>query len=320
MLDEDVLISDEGAIDKFYRDRGYLDVRVGHRTDLSPDNKEAKVTFVVAEGPQYTLGTVRVESKDRPGEPLRIFSPEQIAALLAIKTGDLYSRDRLSRSLDILTDTYKSIGYLEVHVEPSELRAGPEPVVDLLLVIAEGQLYKVGNIEIRGNIITKDKVARREIKVHPGRPYDETQIEESKRRLQNTRLFGDVRMTVQKPDPVEPDYRDLLVELKERNTGSINFGVAVGSDSGVFGDFSIVQNNFDIADVPESCGEFVTGRAFRGAGQRFRHELPAGQRAVPVLRRLTEPRLLDTDTSMTISRPLPQPPLHDYDEKRTAAR
>jgi outer membrane protein insertion porin family len=50
ILDEDVLAEDVGAIDAWYKDRGYLDVRVDRTIALSPDNSEAKVTFVVREG------------------------------------------------------------------------------------------------------------------------------------------------------------------------------------------------------------------------------------------------------------------------------
>ena len=60
-LDEEVLIGDVAALDRFYRDRGYLDVRVDRRIDLSPDNKEAKITFLLAEGRPYTLRAVQAE-------------------------------------------------------------------------------------------------------------------------------------------------------------------------------------------------------------------------------------------------------------------
>ncbi|MHC4446396.1 MAG: POTRA domain-containing protein, partial [Planctomycetota bacterium] len=82
-LDDDLLVDDVTAVARFYRDRGYLDVRVDRRIDLSPDSREAKITFLVAEGSQYTLRRVRAEYID--GGPLQVFAPEQIAAMLEIK-------------------------------------------------------------------------------------------------------------------------------------------------------------------------------------------------------------------------------------------
>ena len=73
-LDNDVLDADVAAIIAAYRDRGYLDVRADREVRISPNSREAIVTFLVAEGPQYTLRDVRVEYVDRdaprvPPEP-----------------------------------------------------------------------------------------------------------------------------------------------------------------------------------------------------------------------------------------------------------
>ena len=55
-------------------------------------------------------------------------------------------------------------------------------------------------------------------------------------------------------------YRDVLIEVKETNTGSLSFGVGAGSDSGLIGIISLKQRNFDILDYPDSVSEFFAGR------------------------------------------------------------
>lgn len=316
VLDEEVIATDMAALDRFYKDRGFLDVRVGHTVALSPDNTEAKVTFLIDEGRRFTLRSVRTENRVDPEQPLSVFTHEQLAALLEIKTGDVYSRDKLRKSLGIVEDAYGIMGYIDVLVTPTERRSGPEAEVDLVLAIDEGGQYKVGAIQINGNFLTKDKVIRRLLRVKPGRPYDSVQLAESVRRIRQTRLFNDVRVTVQDPDPFDPEYRDLLVEVKERNTGSVNFGIAVGSDSGVFGDFSLNQTNFDIADVPRSFRELVTGRAFRGAGQRFSMSFRPGDELFQYAISLTEPHLFETDYALTVGGFWRQRVFRDFDEER----
>src|SRR5690606_4193382 len=64
-LDDDVLREDAAALVSFYRDRGYLDVRVGSRIQPSPDGREAIVTFVIDEGPLYTLRSIQVLYTER---------------------------------------------------------------------------------------------------------------------------------------------------------------------------------------------------------------------------------------------------------------
>src|SRR5690606_28589264 len=58
-LDEERLRDDIAALDRFYRDRGYLDVRVDRQIEISPDEREAKVVFHISEGRQYRLRSVR---------------------------------------------------------------------------------------------------------------------------------------------------------------------------------------------------------------------------------------------------------------------
>src|SRR5262249_38036158 len=80
-----------------------------------------------------------------------------------------------------------------------------------------------------------------------------------------------------------------------------NFGIAAGSDTGFFGEFSINQRNFDITDTPESFGELITGRAFRGGGQHFSMTLRPGPELFQYVIAWTEPSLFDSDYSLNVS-------------------
>ena len=315
-LDKELLGDDVAALDRFYKDRGYLDVRVDRRIELSPDNKEAKVTFLIAEGAQYSLASVTTENLDAIGQPLKVFSPDQIAALLELKTGDVYRRDLLRKSTKAIQDAYGVMGYLDVEVQSVEIRRGEKPEVDLLLRIGEGRRFRVGLVTVGGNFLTKEKVIRRLVRLQPGRPFDATEIEESRRRIEQTRLFNDVRITVQDPQSDDTDYRDVLVEVKERNTGSFNFGIAAGSDSGVFGEFSLRQENFDPLDFPRSFDELFKGRAFRGAGQRFAMTFRPGSEFFQYSASLTEPHFLETDYSLSGMGSFRQRHYNRYDEER----
>ena len=314
-LNEKVILEDVIALDRFYKSRGFLDVRIDRQIELSPNNREAKVVFLIDEGRQYRLGRLRARRQE-DGGPLRVFAPEQLAALLEINSGDVFRADLLIKSVKTVREAYGNMGYLDVDVRSRELHSSSEPVVDLLLEISEGRSYKVGLVQVNGNFLTRDKVIRRQIRLEPGRPYNANEVEKSRRKLQRTRLFNDVRFTVLEPDEVDPEYRDLLVEIKERNTGSLNFGFAVGSDSGLFGEFSYAQNNFDVSDTPESLEELIRGRAFRGGGQRFSMTLRPGSEFFQYVISLTEPNLFDSDYTFNISGAFRSRIFEDYDEDR----
>ena len=308
-LDEKKLTEDVGRLERYYRDRGYRDVRVGRTIELSPNDKEAAITFIIDEGPIFTMREVTSDGST-------IFSDEQLSALAEIKTGDIYSEDRIRESLQVLQGAYGELGYYDARVQTLPLRIGEEPRVDLRFQIDEGERAYVGNVVVQDNFITKDKVIRRQLPFSPGRPMSANDIEEAERRLRRLRLFADVDITVQEPDPLGPLYRDVLVEVVETNTGSVNFGVAAGSDAGLLGEISINQRNFDLADFSISPIDIFTGKAFRGAGQIFNLALQPGNEVSTYSISLTEPYLFDQPLSLTGSAFWRNRQYREYDEER----
>ncbi len=292
-LDTEMLAQDVASIDKYYKDRGFLDIRVDREIEISPNQKEAKVVFLIEEGVAFTVRSISAASPYED-EPLKVFSGEQLAALMELKTGDVFKTDLLERSRTQLEKAYGVLGYLDARAQLLPVRSESSDEVNVIIEISEGSMANVGLVGINGNFLTKDKVIRRHVKLQSGRRYDATELELSKTRILQTQLFNDVKLTVQQPSEENPGYRDVLVEVKEKNTGSFNFGVGFGSDSGVLGSISLVQNNFDIADVPQTLGELAKGRAFRGAGQRFAMNFQPGNEIFAYDISVTEPHIFES--------------------------
>ena len=300
-LDPDLLIDDVAAIDGFYKDRGWVDVRVDHRVMLSPNSKEAKVVFVIDEGRQYRLREIKITSLGGPDSPLDVFSSEQLLSLSKIRPGDPYTKPKVDRTVEAVSDAYRSMGFVDARVSSRGVRVGEQPELDLLVAVQEGRSSLTGLVTIQGNFLTKDKVIRRLVRVRPGRPLDGPEVDRARDRIRATRLFNDVQVAIQQPSPENPEVRDIIVEVKEKNTGSFNFGAGLASDTGIFGEFSFRQQNFDIADPPMSVEELLAGRAFRGAGQYFDITLAPGNEVSTYSISLTEPHLFESNISAQFS-------------------
>ncbi|HYE63179.1 MAG TPA: outer membrane protein assembly factor BamA [Phycisphaerales bacterium] len=317
-LDEDTLAQDVTSLIQFYRDRGYLDIRVGYRVFPSPNGKEAIVQFDVDEGRVYTLRSVQ---SILPDESAPIFTNEQLLGLMESQPGDVYSEAKLKRSVDAIKDAYGKLGYYDAKVDRRENRDVNRPFVDVVLIITQGRRWKTGLIEVQGNDITKDEVVRRQLTILPDRPLDNTEIRESERRLRQTQLFDRQRsrITPQPEDPDNPGYRDVLVEIEETNTGKFSMGGSVGSDGGVVGLVSLQQNNFDITDFPDTFGELVKGNAFRGGGQQFTIAAMPGTETGELSASLTDPYLFGTDYTGSVSAYYRTRDFRSYDEQRVGA-
>lgn len=353
-IDDDQLAADTRGLIEFYRDRGYLDVEVAPSVLMAPNGREAVVTFEISEGRLYTLREVKViypdlsrtfateeEARAAVGPLERVmrdpfdprgwlvcsdghFSAEQVIGLMKVKPGDAYSLKKVNESVEAIREAYGQMGYADAGVRRYDPRSTQTPEVDLLVTIREGPRYKTGVVEVQGNDLTKQNVIMRQVEVKPDRPLDTTAIAESERRITQTRLFdasgSPVKVTPQRPDQQDPVYRDVLVEVTETNTGSLGFGVVTSSDSGVAGSISLTQRNFDVFDTPDTASELFSGRAFRGAGQTFRLEALPGTEVQNYSISLSDPALLDSDYSASVSGFYRNRDYSDYDEERYGTR
>lgn len=118
-----------------------------------------------------------------------------------------------------------------------------------------------------------------------------------------------------------PDrYVDVITEVEETQTGRFMFGVGVNSDAGVVGSIVLDEQNFDWRRVPSSWEEIRNGKAFRGAGQRFRIEAAPGTEVQRYLFDFKEPYLWDTQVSFGLSGFFYDRIFRDWHEQRLGGR
>jgi len=360
ILDEQRLEADVASLIEFYQNRGYIDVEVDRLPpQLSPDGREAIVTFLIREGPVYSFRNAQVfypdrqretfptrrdaEAARRPGEAVAAlgpgryavfhaepFSSEQIEGLMELKRGDVYSVRKVNASIRAIERAFGKLGYVDVRegtgrFQIQELRDPDAPrQVDLLMTFRPGRPQRTGRIRITGNELTRHEVIREHLDIRPDRPLDSTAIAESEQRLRRSGLFDlqrdPPRVIIQPEDPDRPGYRDVLVEVQETSTGQFNIGGVVSSDSGLTGRLAYSQNNFDITDTPDSLGELLSGKAFRGGGQTLRLEALPGTEVQTFLASLSDPTVFNTDYSASVLGRFRRREFDQFDEQRATGR
>ena len=93
------------------------------------------------------------------------------------------------------------------------------------------------------------------------------------------------------------------------------FGVGVNSDAGLVGNITLDEQNFDWTKVPTSWEDIMEGRAFRGAGERFRLELVPGTQVQRYMISFQEPYLNESAGEPRPERILLPADLHGMDGK-----
>ena len=288
-----------------YRDRGFLDVDVSQpEVKTNADGKNVRV-FQVVEGPCYKVGEISVTGvKAYPADvvagAVKRIAPGDVAGATAL--------DEAAHEIEVFCGSGRA-ALADTHVTVRRLPSTEDPeTLNLVFVVEEGVPVTVNNVVIRGNDYTMDKVIRREIALSPGDPMLADKAERSKRRLENLRYFERVRYYLEKVDggeakDGEPERRDLVYELAEKNTGNFLIGIGAGTESSVFGQVELSEANFDL----------FSPLRFRGAGQKGRICVQAGPRVQTYEASVTEPWFLDRQLELTVEAYRRQRWFDDYD-------
>ena len=300
------------AVNNLYVEAGYLDAEVATPVLTQIEGKakgRCDALFRITEGPRYTVGTITVEgAKVYPKVALEAAARE---ALARAKDGDFATQATLDAIRDAVEEYYGSRGYVDTVAHAEARPRDDAPVIDLTYHLTEGEQVRVRDILIRGNAITQDKVIRRELAIQPGEFYDSRWVKRSEARVRNLNYFqeesGVTSYTVKTPNAGE---RDLVFEVRERETGEYGFGLGVSTIDSIFVYAKATQSNFDILGW---------GKGFRGAGQRASAEAEIGGRRQTVLLSWTQPWLFDMPVALTIDAYRRMRWRDNYDEIRTGA-
>jgi outer membrane protein insertion porin family len=293
LLDEDKVQQDLVTIRDAYLKRGFIDARVSYSLDYSPDKSKLTLRFTIIEGPQYKIGKITITGN-------RVFpTAELLGDLSKFGPGSYAERDKMDALQKRIEDTYGHEGYINRNVTLNPVYTDVPGVVDLAITVDEGQPFIVGRIIVRGNSNIQDRVIRRQVRIYPDQTFDMVLVKKSIDRLKAIRIFSDVKITPINSPGNPPGVQDALVEVAEGQTGRFLIGAGVSTNSGLVGQISLEQQNFDITNPPHSEGEFLRGQAFKGAGQYFRILLEPGTEFQRYRITFEEPYLFDTPYSFS---------------------
>jgi len=226
---------DQLRLGQFYYDQGYIKARVGEpKVELSPDKAELYLTIPVEEGERFRTGPV-----DISGDFLK--PKDELMSLVTMKEGEWFSSTRLRESLDAVGKVYKDEGYAYVELVPQTMVNEESKVVGITLDINQGKKVRFGRIRVVGNTRTRDKVIRRQMRIYEGEYYSSAGLERSERLITRLGFFETVELRTARGDT--DDTMDVVVEVKEKATGTFQIGAGFSSIESFVAQAQIAQNN-----------------------------------------------------------------------------
>lgn len=232
----ETLDTDTQTIQYLYLTRGYIQAKVDDPlVSLSADMKYITITLRIHEGPQFVVGKVAVEGDS-------VEPADKLVPTLALKPGQIFNYALVQQDGAKLRDAQKNAGYAHATVENRPNPDTEKKILDWTYYVQKGKRCFFGQIGLAGGTSTRDKVIRRELTFVEGELYSEEKIQQSQRMVQRLGYFDKVEIKT-KPTAI-PQVLDVVIELKERTTGSFQVGMGFSSVDNFIGTVQIAKDNF----------------------------------------------------------------------------
>lgn len=236
-FDPDRLAYDQQVLRQNYLNEGYADFRtVSAVSELTSDRENFFITFTVEEGEIYTFGDVDVESE------IRDVNADLFRAFLLMRKGMTYNAEAIEKTIESLTNAAGLLGYAFVDVRPQIDRDRDNRVINITFRILDAPRVYVERINVTGNVVTLDRVIRREFRLQEGDAFNSALVTRSENRLRRLDFFREVN--IEQVQGSQPDRMVLNVAVEEQATGQLNLGAGFSSLENFIFDFSVEQRNW----------------------------------------------------------------------------
>ena len=220
---------DKYIILNYYKNRGYIDVTVDTKIEFLKSNK-VNIYFSIEEGNIYSLSSIKFNDSEQILDKNSTLLIEQEIKNFLMED-QYFSYEKINSFEDKISSIIiaSGIDFFEIITFDKIIN----DKVDILFEISSITPKYTNQINIIGNSRTFDNVIRRELEIVEGDAVYKNQIQNIRKKLISLNLFESVNV---KEEILDDNTINLIIEVKEKQTGTFNAGVSVGTLDG----FSIV--------------------------------------------------------------------------------
>jgi outer membrane protein insertion porin family len=166
-------------IRKLYFSKGYYGVKVDDKIDYLESN-EAVVTFKIGEGPKGHIKKITFKGNKhiKSSELRKVMTTKRWNLLSFISKTGVLDEDILKNDLQLLTAYYFDHGYLDAKVSEPKIDLRDPKRIRIEIEIVEGQQYRFGNIDFKGDVLTTKEDLFKVLKIKRNDTYSNTAIRE----------------------------------------------------------------------------------------------------------------------------------------------
>ncbi len=261
---EDKLDEDIRALEKYYKNRGFLRVSVSEpEITMNPPSRPGRpaslsLTFEIDEGPVYTIGEVDYTVTDESIIPVDVvrrvvesIRPETYRRYIGgsalfrggsrFQTGYRYSLALEDQAIKTLSEIYGMQGYVYAHIVPERTIDDETRTVDITFSVIEGKKAYLNRLDFRGNFRTKDRVLRRNFAIAEGDVFNTSLLQSSIARLQYLAYIDDVMPDIE--PQIDPSLINVEISLADNRQTEIQLAGGYSGYNRLYGTLGLSEHN-----------------------------------------------------------------------------
>ena len=171
ILDRSKVAEGVDKVRKLYNEQGYVNAAIDHAVTVEANN-QAVITLDITEGNRLLIKRIEFEGN-------KAFSDGELKGLIATKEEWIFSfitnrgvldRDMLTNDVAILSNYYNDNGYVEHKIDDPVILRGRDGL-EVVFRISEGPQYRVGKVEIGGELIQDGRQMLKSVKLTTGQIF-----------------------------------------------------------------------------------------------------------------------------------------------------
>lgn len=221
---EGELNADVDRLKHYYRRQGFYHTEISTRI-LQVAEGEVEVEIIITEGPWVKVTRLEIQP---PAAALPLdFS--DLEAKRPLNPGDRWEEGGYDALKRLYLNHLLDHGYPRGKVEGKVWLDEEKDTAEIELTIIPGPLCYFGDVKIKGDPESPERVIRRKLTFKTGQPFSHKELYETQQRLYGLDLFQSVALTPE--DVPEGEQRiPITIEVQEKKKRSLKVGLGYGDE------------------------------------------------------------------------------------------
>ena len=235
-VDSNRIKADVARLNKFYKDRGYYNVRVKSTSTIINEDNQFELIFNIDSGNKFYFNNfIFSPNKNIPQQSIDKFKNKTKQLI-----GKKYSKRIVNDLVEDLNQFALRNEFIFINAKFNE-KIVKNNLIDIKINFDQLDKNFVERINILGNFITDEKVIRNTLIIDEGDPYNEILFDKSIKNLKAKNIFKSVNY---KTENINSSYKKIInIKVEEKPTGEIFAGAGTGT-TGTSLTAGIKENNY----------------------------------------------------------------------------